>query len=376
MARIVNPFNRTNDRRRRRNKVYESSATMRLGVDLANLTRQDRPRTGHSVHPSQPDLRRKRAKVAAAATHREAPTVMVRSISTSMPLRPTRSQKKARRRYDIALGMPGTEVRLPGLPQIAIGWRWLSAVLAIILGFVLYQVWNASAFQVEQIEIGGLQRLTSTEVNAVLGMAGKPIFSLDSNQIQNELMQAFPEFSSASVQIGLPNSVTITVTERIPVLAWMLNGSATLVDQTGAAFPARSSLPSDFGPVVEASAPPPALYVEEPQADLQDITASTPQVAERTAPTGAQPFMTPEFVTAVLTLAEQAPLDVPLLYDGSRGFGWRDPGGWDVYFGDAQEMPMKLLVYQEIIARLDDKEETLPSLVSVEYVHAPYYRLR
>ncbi|MBP1702333.1 MAG: putative cell division protein FtsQ, partial [Chloroflexi bacterium] len=137
-----------------------------------------------------------------------------------------------------------------------------------------------------------------------------------------------------------------------------------------------SSLPSDFGPVVEASAPPPALYVEEPQADLQDITASTPQVAERTTPTSAQPFMTPEFVTAVLTLAEQAPPDVPLLYDGARGFGWRDPGGWDVYFGDAQEMPMKLLVYQEIIARLDDKEETLPSLVSVEYVHAPYYRLR
>ena len=376
MARITSPFNHTNDRRRRRSKVYESSTAMRLGVDLTSLTRQERSRSGHSVHPSQPELRRKRNKISPTSAHHVAPTVMVRSVSTSMPLRPTRSQKKARRRYDIALGLPGTEVRLPGLPHIAIGWRWLSAVLAVILGFLLYQVWNASTFKVEQAEIGGLQRLTGSEVNAVLGLAGEPIFSLNGDQIQNELLQAFPEFSAVSVEVGLPNSVAITVTERVPVLAWMLNGNAMLVDQAGMAFPARAGSTGGTTPVVEASAFPPAPYDDVAMVDEQDITAPAPQATESAPATGAKPFMTPEFVAAALTLAEQAPENMPLLYDSSHGFGWRDPGGWEVYFGNAQEMPMKLLVYQEIIARLDDSEETLPSLVSVEYVHAPYYRPR
>ena len=107
--------------------------------------------------------------------------------------------------------------------------------------------------------------------------------------------------------------------------------------------------------------------------DLTSLEGATPV---STPIVGAQPFLKPEFILAVMALRENAPQGVPLLYDAARGFGWRDPGGWDVYFGDAQDMAMKLDVYQAIINRLDDKEETLPSLVSVENVHAPYYRPR
>jgi hypothetical protein len=374
MAGIPNPFQRSNDRRRKRTRAYDSTTAMRLGIDL---TRPDRSRTGHPVHTSQVDLRRKRTRAHVSPVQHEAPTVMVRNIAASQPAAgATRSQKKARRRFDIAVGLPGTEVRLPNLPQIAISWRWLSAVLTIVLGFVVYQVWNASTFQVEEAEVSGLQRLTPKDVNNMLGLAGQPIFSLDAGQLENELLQAFPEFSAATVQIGLPNSVAITVTERVPALVWMMNGNATLVDADGMGFPARGESSSLSAPVVEALAPPPPIATVGKQQDSTNLAGLSAKAPESTTVVGAQPFLKPEFISAVLALRDQAPEGVPLLYDGTRGFGWRDPGGWDVYFGNAQDMAMKLLVYQEIIARLDDKEETLPSLVSVENVHAPYYRPR
>ncbi len=377
MARISSLFQRSNDRRRKRTRTYDSTTALRLGVDLTHLTQPERTRSGRTVHTGQVDLRRKRTRIQSGAVRQGAPTVMVRNVAaghtTSGPLH---SQRKARRRFDISVGLPGTEVRLPNLPQFAISWRWLSAVLAIILGVGLYQVWNATAFRVSEAEISGLQHLTTKEVNTILGLKDTPVFSLDADQLKNELLQAFPEFSSASVHIGLPSTVAITVTERVPVIAWMVNGSATLVDQEGMAFPARGDISALGLPVVEASAMPPVLVRVERETEETDLASLEGASPVSTPIVGAQPFLKPEFILAVMALRENAPQGVPLLYDAARGFGWRDPGGWDVYFGDAQDMAMKLDLYQAIINRLDDKEETLPSLVSVENVHAPYYRPR
>jgi hypothetical protein len=54
--------------------------------------------------------------------------------------------------------------------------------------------------------------------------------------------------------------------------------------------------------------------------------------------------------------------------------GWKDGRGWDVYFGEPQDMDMKLVVYQATVRRLES-EGIQPVLISVEQVHAPYYRM-
>ena len=84
--------------------------------------------------------------------------------------------------------------------------------------------------------------------------------------------------------------------------------------------------------------------------------------------------MTPDLVKAVLVLSKQAPKNTALVYDAQHGLGWKDARGWEVYFGDAQDVTMKLRVYKAIINQLM-ADDTQPTLVSVEYVHAPYYRL-
>jgi hypothetical protein len=79
-------------------------------------------------------------------------------------------------------------------------------------------------------------------------------------------------------------------------------------------------------------------------------------------------------VSAILSMSAQAPAGTPLIYDALHGLGWKDAAGWEVYFGDIRDIEMKLRVYQALVKRLQG-EGLQPALISVEYVHSPYYRL-
>jgi hypothetical protein len=64
-----------------------------------------------------------------------------------------------------------------------------------------------------------------------------------------------------------------------------------------------------------------------------------------------------------------------ILYDQEHGLGWNDPEGWQVYFGqDNGDIEMKLVVYKSLVEKLT-QEGIFPTMISVDYVHAPYYRV-
>jgi hypothetical protein len=81
-----------------------------------------------------------------------------------------------------------------------------------------------------------------------------------------------------------------------------------------------------------------------------------------------------DMVSAILSMSAQAPKDTTLVYDAKHGLGWKDPRGWDAYFGNVKEIEMKLRVYNALLEKLK-KDDVQPVLISLEYVHAPYYRL-
>jgi hypothetical protein len=85
--------------------------------------------------------------------------------------------------------------------------------------------------------------------------------------------------------------------------------------------------------------------------------------------------MSPDLVSAILILRGFAPEGVPLVYDPDHGLGWRDPQGWRAYFGpDGSDMGQRLQVYQAIVSELKEKQIS-PALISVEHLHAPFYRM-
>jgi hypothetical protein len=96
--------------------------------------------------------------------------------------------------------------------------------------------------------------------------------------------------------------------------------------------------------------------------------------AAKFTPASAKAFLSPEMVSAILVLASRVPQGAPIVYRPDHGFGWKDARGWEAFLGDAQNMEMKLRVYQAIVDKLNRREQK-PSMISVEYVYAPYLRL-
>jgi cell division protein FtsQ len=360
--------------------------TLRSSRKLRDLRTGNASRQSRRSHKSLlPDLkpsgrRSQRRSVTQSGPYN--PPVMVRSSMASQAPA-ARKRSKARRRYDVALGVPGAEIRLPALPQVRVGWRLISLVLVALLGAALYQLWNSPKYQVGSLKVSGLQRLSSEQIDADLNVAGKPVFSLNPGALQTQLLKDFPELKSATVSVGWPNKVTVTVSERLPVLTWQQDGKSLFVDADGMAFAPQAG-EKPLGPVIQASSAPPVLLTgnQQAQTSVQDQLAAINQTsasdpaakaaADAAQPAAVRPWLTPQMVAGILTLATQAPKGTNVIYDRQHGLGWKDAGGWNVYFGDGQDMAMKLDVYKAIVKQLQSEDIT-PTLISVEYVHAPYY---
>ena len=285
------------------------------------------------------------------------PPVMVRGGLPGFVLdAPKRKRSKPRRRFDLSLGANGAEMRLPGIPQVAVGWRFVSGLLVAALLALLFHLWNSPMYQVTQLEINGLRRLDTRDVTTILGLNGETIFSIDVDVLEQRLAETFPEFSTVAVEVGLPAAVKITVDERRPIITWLQDGRTLLVDANGIAFPKRS----------EADQVPPLMVAAS-------MSPSDEMPDEETQATATQ-FIPVEMVSAILSMSGHAPSSSALVYDQLRGLGWRDAQGWDVYFGDVRDMGQKLILYNAIAKKINE-EDIAPALVSVEHIHNPYYRI-
>lgn len=287
----------------------------------------------------------------------ELPPVMVRGGAPAPVQNSHGRANRVKRRYDIALPAPGVEMRLPAVPVIRVGWRLISFMLVLLISGVLYYLFTSPVYRVHEVEIAGGVYLSSDSISRMMLIYNKPIFFVEPLVIANQLVDTLDGLTSASVRVSFPAQVAVTVEERAPLLVWELDGQTQWVDAQGFAFPPRG----DAGNLVRvvASAPPPA-----------------PLVLDEVEETGkSHPFMTPEMIAAILSIRNYAPDSVDLLYDGEHGFGWHDPHGWIVYFGtDVDNVKMKIAIYDTLLRDLN-REGIQPAIISVEYLHAQFYRL-
>ncbi len=281
--------------------------------------------------------------------------------SLGLPDRPATSRRAAPSRgmrqggaqqYAFSLGR--ADVRAPALTIPQLGTRWLSGLATALLVFLLYTLWTSSTFAVAGAELHGNQRLGAAEINAALHMTGEPIFTAVPAKLALQLRTAFPDLAKVSVHAGLPNRLVVNMVERRPVLAWSQGDSTTWIDASGIAFPPRGSVPNLIP--VNASGTPPQLQADD-RTPLYD-----------------RPFVQPQMVAAMQALFPYLPQGVVMTYDPQYGMGWQDPRGWSVYFGEnTDDIAMKIQVYQAIVATLN-QQGIQPSMISVEYADAPFYK--
>jgi len=294
---------------------------------------------------------------------RGVPPVMMRGDVMALHTKQAvRKRKRVKRRFDIALSSPGVEVRLPAVPVLNLGWRFVSLILTAGLAALLFYFWQSPTYRVQAAEVKGTVWLDSESINRTLTIYSQSIFMISPRALETQLLNRYEGgVSAVQVHVSLPAKVVVILSEREPVLIWEQDGQENKwVDMHGIAFPAQGNIEGLVR--VKASAAPPAPRLDENK--IRDDKVNPLEV-----------IMAPEMVTAILSLQKQAPESTYLVYDNLHGLGWRTAQNWDVYFGmDISDIDIKLSVYQAIAERLQADGIT-PALISVEQVNAPIYRM-
>jgi len=340
-------------------------------------TRSEQVRARRATAAKTPRLKKRGKKTSAAASvpGRDMPPVVMRRDKFSMvEQKRKRKRKLPKRRYDIALGgVPGTAMSLPAVPSIRLGWRAVSLILTGTLAFLLYHLWTAPLYQVQTVVLQGNTYLESNRVNQVLAVQGVSIFAIAPRNLETALHKSFPGLlTDASVRVGLPAKVYITVAERQPALVWEQDGDTLWIDAGGYAFAPAGENPDLI--TVSAQTAPPAPFTTADQPDEIENPGDAPD--HLLAILSPKLFIAPEMVAGILEFHRIVPGVDHLIYDAAHGFGWHDEKrDWDVYLGtNLSNVAEKLNVYFTIRAHLRE-QGIQPVMVSVEYLHAPYYRL-
>lgn len=319
--------------------------------------------TGSVLLPVEPNRTTRRTPVTSSKgrqtpgsglkSHSMVKQAQKRGSSRMGTLRPVR-QAAHQNGYDLAFNLGRTSVHAPAFNLPQLGPRWISAGLTLLLGLLLYSMWTANTFIISGAQVSGNLRLDAAQVSSALGVTGQPIFKAIPSQIETNLRTAFPDLAGVSVQVGLPNHVYVSVVERTPVLLWSQDGKITWIDSNGVSFMPRGDVPGLI-PIASNGNPP-------------QVSGDSKQSVYN------QPFISPAMVQAIMALYPQVPSGSPMIYDPKYGMGWQDPRGWSVYFGqNTQDIPMKQKVYQAILDTIT-KQGIQPTLISVEYLDAPFYK--
>jgi cell division protein FtsQ len=332
-----------------------------------NLSRADEVRLRRKIAPARrkpiPNTTQHIARNMASAAH-----VITRRPSYSS-LTETASQVEKRHRVYVPTGIPGAEIQLPALPGLRIGWRVFSALIAIAAAAMLYYVLDTNLFAVQNLKVSGSQRLGEEEIYQAVDYRGYSMLEVEPQVVSEHLRVYYPELKDVQVSLELPDTLHVYLEERTPTLSWMINDQpAFWIDREGFPFPVRGEDQEAY-PVYASGDIPKALGWVDPAT----ISADQP---EKIAAARREPMVDKAFITAVLGLKDVIPSNTRLVYEPERGLGWTDPEhGWQVYLGtQPAQIAEKLNIYNHAVQALLDKN-LQPSLISLEFLHAPYYRL-
>jgi hypothetical protein len=320
-----------------------------------------------------------------ASTAVNSTPVITRRGTYGVPLR-KQTQNKVRRQFYLALGASGAEIRVPALPILTPSWRVISGLLAaacIAAGaYMLY----APEFLVTSVEVKGLNRLDPERIQPILDLANRSVVLVDANLVKERVSQVLPELKDIRVSIDFPATISITLGERKPALVWDYNGNQSWIDTDGVLIPVQGeggellTILSDVPPpvwdisekkeIIKARAAAGVQF--EPQAKKTEDDTST---VEEPKIFGTQQ-VEPAVLSTAIQLSTMMPVGAQLIYNSHYGFGWNDQlQNLTVYIGqNLDNLDIKMNEYSAIMIALQ-KDGIKPGMISLDTVHAPFYRL-
>jgi hypothetical protein len=292
--------------------------------------------------------------------------------------RPSKKQATGRRQMNVPIRAGNAEIRLPVLALPRLGGRGFAFVVVVALGLALFWMMNSPAYSAteDRILVDGLERVDNEMLLAKSGILNQPVFLVSPDEVKDSLTKDVPALDSVEVSVKFNGTVVVEAVERVPVLIWDQEGipQASWVDIGGRLFPVLGSADNLIHVSANGYPPvPPQLLVASSEDEQEEEVVTSEEIDKDK---GREQLLNPVLVPNILMLARSLPKDSQLVYDHERGFGWEDPTyNWMVYFGKQLEQPgLRVKIYEEIAAMFEQKQHK-PVLISVEYIHAPYYRM-
>lgn len=262
-------------------------------------------------------------------------------------------------------------------PHIRLSWRFLSGAMAAISLVLLISAWRSPDYHVSDIDIQGIHRVSKEEIAAALNINQQHVFALSPTVIEQTITEDFPELYDVKASITFPAKVEINVKERQPYLTWNYQGKSIWIDTDGYLLPQRGD--AEITLTIESTEKPP-FYIPEDRVILKGEkrlhkTVVTKGENDTLALFNVYQKIEPITYRAIKDLNQLLPEQDLILYDARRGLGWNDPRGFKVYIGSTlQDITAKMNMIEEIVKTLI-KAAVAPTLISVEQINAPYYRL-
>ncbi len=238
--------------------------------------------------------------------------------------------------------------------------RWISALLLAASIGALYLMGNESEFYLYTIPVEGAHASLEADVVAASGLFGTHIFAADPTAAAKKISD-LPEVLSAVVTLSWPNEVTIMIEEDTPVALWRDKGKLYWVTDSGALMIARGQTDG--------------LLIMESEIETAVALSSKTENEEGETAVASLPFLPKSVLDGALMLRDLRPNIEQLYYRPAGGLSYQDGRGWRVYFGEGTDMNQKLVVYEAIIADLQERGLT-PAYVSVSNQEKPYYAER
>jgi hypothetical protein len=244
-----------------------------------------------------------------------------------------------------------------------LGLFGLAVVAVLGVSFAL----TSPTFQVQQVNVVGTQNSLLVQNIQHMGVQDQNIFLLDAAALTSHI-DALPTVASVDVAKQLPNHLTITVTERVPVLLWQTKQGTYSVDKSGVVIaPASETAGAHLLTVVDMRAGDAVQQVHPGfRLNATDITFAMQVFAQLPQMIGNSGF------TLRYNKAESAG-------EGANGsFVVASSSGWLAYLGGADDnnpLTNRLIELQQIL-NLAQKQQLSLATVDLRYGLRPVYTLK
>ncbi len=272
----------------------------------------------------------------------------MRKMETAVPLGLPKLQipkaaRQRRRRNTRQANLP-----LQSFRTVILSTRWISLALFALVVYALYLTGMSEQFYLTTIPVEGTFSISANEVVQSSGLAGAHIFAADPNKAAENLAD-IPGVIAAKVTLQWPNDVSIQIEEDTPIAVWVEGSNRFWITGNGRLIPAR----------------PLALNLIHISSERLPLTeeGDTPNVS----------FIPEALYHGALQLQDLRPEITSLSYRPSSGLSFEDERGWQVYLGTGTDMNQKLVIYETIVAQLQEQGIT-PLYVSVSNKEKPYFR--